>query len=90
MVWEINDCSLTRFPWLKPWAIFQTLLEKKIACGFNRRTTSISIRIIGLVTGLLKMSIDTFPVVETTGYISNIAREKYCLRFQPQDDKYRL
>jgi hypothetical protein len=29
---------LTRFPWLKPRAIFQTLPEKNIACGFNRRT----------------------------------------------------
>jgi hypothetical protein len=52
---------------------------KDIACGFNLRTTSISTRIIGLVNGLLKMSIDTFPVVET-GYISNIAIEKHCQR----------
>ncbi|WP_134092492.1 hypothetical protein, partial [Flavobacterium circumlabens] len=44
-------------------------------------TRSISIRIIGLVIELFKMPIDTFPVVETTGYISNIVRENIACGF---------
>ncbi|WP_127338877.1 hypothetical protein [Flavobacterium cupreum] len=80
--------SIVTFPVVETTGYIPNIARENIACGFNRRTTSISLSIIDLVSGLLKMPIDTFPVVETTGYIPNIAREKYCLRFQPHDDNY--